>query len=61
VTGSKEEQDVEESYGLVVNTLVVKPIKFKHLIQAGAEIGTFGALRNEPPSRPIRYVPPLED
>jgi CheY-like chemotaxis protein len=61
LTGSKEEQDVAESYGLGVNAFVVKPIKFKDLIQAVAEIGTFWALRNEPPPRSIRYVPPLEE
>lgn len=57
LTGSREESDLARSYELGVNAFVVKPMEFKELVRAVADIGTFWAVLNEPPSGSVRYIP----
>lgn len=54
LTGSKEESDLARSYELGVNAFVVKPMDFKELVRAVADIGTFWAVLNEPPTGSIK-------
>lgn len=61
LTGSQEEADVAKSYESGVNAFVVKPMEFKQLIRAVAEIGAFWAVLNEPPAGSARYRPPVPD
>jgi len=41
VTSSQEEPDMFEAYHLGVNSYVVKPMDFKHFIEAVSQIGTY--------------------
>ena len=49
LTSSKEERDVIESYRLGVNAYVVKPVEFEKFVEAGAKLGLFWLLLNQPP------------
>lgn len=57
LTGSKEEGDLARSYESGVNAFVVKPMEFKELVRAVADIGTFWAVLNEPPAGSVRHTP----
>jgi CheY-like chemotaxis protein len=54
LTSSHEETDVLRSYQLGVNAYVVKPVEFKHFVEAIADIGIFWAVLNEPPPGSLR-------
>jgi two-component system response regulator len=49
LTSSHEQRDVVESYGLGVNSYIVKPVDFEAFISAVAELGTYWMLRNLSP------------
>jgi len=49
MTSSNEERDVAESYGLGVNSYVVKPIDFSAFVDTVARIGTYWVLTNRVP------------
>lgn len=57
LTGSREESDLARSYELGVNAFVVKPMDYKELVRAVADIGAFWAVLNEPPAGSVRYTP----
>lgn len=61
LTGSREEADIARSYEHGVNAFIVKPMEFKELIRAVAEIGAFWAVLNEPPVGSTKYRPPVID
>lgn len=61
LTGSKEEADVARSYERGVNAFIVKPMEFRELIRAIAEIGAFWAVLNEPPVGSTKYRPQALD
>lgn len=54
LTSSHEETDVLRSYQLGVNAYVVKPVEFKHFVEAIADLGIFWAVLNEPPPGSLR-------
>ena len=49
LTSSEEEKDVTESYGLGVNSYIVKPVDFDKFAKTVAEIGLYWLLVNKPP------------
>lgn len=49
VTSSREESDLVQSYELGVNAYVVKPVDFKHFMDAIKQLGAFWAILNEIP------------
>jgi len=49
LTSSTEEHDIVESYGLGVNSYIVKPIEFDKFIDAVSEVGLYWMLLNTPP------------
>jgi two-component system response regulator len=49
VTSSKEQKDVVESYGLGVNSYIVKPVSFEGFAAAVQQIGLYWLLLNQPP------------
>jgi CheY-like chemotaxis protein len=49
LTSSNEERDLARSYGLGVNSYVIKPVGFEAFIDAVKKLGVFWALVNEPP------------
>ena len=53
LTSSREERDLVESYKLGVNSYVVKPVEFKHFVEAVSELGLYWAVLNKTP-----YVTP---
>lgn len=54
LTSSHEESDVLRSYQLGVNAYVVKPVEFRHFVEAIADLGIFWAVLNEPPPGSLR-------
>lgn len=61
LTGSREEEDLIRSYESKVNAFVVKPMDFKDLVGAIADVGAFWAILNEPPVGSKKYQPSLVD
>ena len=49
LTSSEEEKDVTESYGLGVNSYIVKPVDFDKFAKTVADIGLYWLLINKPP------------
>ena len=49
LTSSEEDKDVTESYGLGVNSYIVKPVDFNKFAKTVAEIGLYWLLVNKPP------------
>jgi two-component system response regulator len=49
LTSSREERDLTESYGLGVNSYVVKPVDFDQFSKVAMELGYYWLLINEPP------------
>jgi two-component system response regulator len=49
LTSSTEEHDIVESYGLGVNSYIVKPVEFDKFIDAVSEVGFYWGLLNKPP------------
>ena len=49
LTSSDQEKDVTESYGLGVNSYIVKPVDFDKLIKVVADLGLYWLLTNTPP------------
>jgi DNA-binding response OmpR family regulator len=49
MTSSKEQRDVIESYGLGVNSYIVKPVNFENFAAAVQGVGMYWLLHNQPP------------
>ena len=49
LTSSREESDLARSYGLGVNSYVVKPLEFVDFVSALKKLGLFWAVVNHPP------------
>lgn len=49
LTSSKEQTDIIESYGLGVNSYIVKPVNFERFAEAVSNLGFYWFLLNEPP------------
>jgi CheY-like chemotaxis protein len=58
LTGSREEQDLVNSYELGVNAYIVKPVGFQEFVEAVKQVGAFWAMFNEPPPGSVRSVRP---
>lgn len=50
LTSSKEEQDLQTSYNLNVNSYIRKPVDFSHFVQVIKQIGFYWLVLNETPS-----------
>jgi len=49
LTSSKEQIDVIKSYGLGVNSYIVKPLSFDAFVAAVQQVGLYWLLLNQPP------------
>lgn len=52
MTSSREEGDLLASYGLGVNSYVVKPVDFAEFAERVAQIGMYWVIANQTPARP---------
>ncbi|HEV8695119.1 MAG TPA: response regulator [Lysobacter sp.] len=52
MTSSREEGDLLASYGLGVNSYVVKPVDFTEFAERIAQIGMYWVIANQTPARP---------
>lgn len=50
LTSSKEQSDICESYGLGVNSYIVKPVSFDQFVAAVQDLGMYWLLLNQPPT-----------
>lgn len=50
LTSSRQDQDITESYGLGVNSYIVKPVDFDQFSEAVRQLGLYWVLLNEPDS-----------
>ena len=49
LTSSREEQDIAETYGLGVNSYIVKPVSFEEFVKIAEQVGLYWLLTNQPP------------
>ncbi|MBI1757166.1 MAG: response regulator [Fimbriimonas ginsengisoli] len=49
LTSSREEQDIVQTYGLGVNSYIVKPVDFDNFSEAVGQMGLYWLLLNQPP------------
>jgi DNA-binding response OmpR family regulator len=49
LTSSQEERDVVESYGIGVNSYIVKPVDFNQFVHAVSEVGLYWNTLNKLP------------
>ena len=49
LTSSEQERDVAKSYGLGVNSYIVKPVDFDKFVKTVADLGLYWLLTNRPP------------
>lgn len=49
LTSSRRERDIVESYGLGVNSYIVKPVEFDKFTEVTRTLGLYWLLLNEPP------------
>lgn len=49
LTSSNEDPDIQECYGLGVNSYVVKPVNFDSFLKAVADVGLYWLLINQAP------------
>ncbi len=50
LTSSREDRDIVESYGLGVNSYIVKPVDFEQFTEAVRQLGLYWMLFNQAPS-----------
>lgn len=50
LTSSREEQDIVDSYGLGVNSYIVKPVDFEQFTRAVSQVGLYWVLLNQSPA-----------
>jgi two-component system response regulator len=50
LTSSRQERDLAESYGLGVNSYILKPVDFDQFIDVVRQLGLYWLLLNQPPA-----------
>lgn len=50
LTSSREERDITESYGLGVNSYLVKPVDYNDFVKAVSDLGLYWLALNQPPN-----------